>query len=170
MFCSGTNYRCLWTGPKVGPTKTFFRVFSCSSNVGFVPVSDLLVMYSSIWRDVFSSPKIKIWLESFRRPQISQNISCFGRSVTLIIDNRRIDNVCLRISRKLNIECLVWYALSILTFCISLLLRGSLTFAKKNMAGKLFFAFAKIRVPLVCTYVHCTKWSRNISLIHVKVR
>jgi hypothetical protein len=41
---------------------------------------------------------------------------------------------------------------------------------KKNMAEKLFFVFAKIRVPLVCTYVYCTKWSRNISLIHVKVR
>ena len=41
---------------------------------------------------------------------------------------------------------------------------------KKNMAGKLFFVFAKIRVPLVCTYVYCTKWSCNISLIHVKVR
>jgi hypothetical protein len=41
---------------------------------------------------------------------------------------------------------------------------------KKNMPGKLFFVFAKIRVPLVCTYVYCTKWSRNISLIHVKVR
>ncbi len=41
---------------------------------------------------------------------------------------------------------------------------------KKNMAGKLFFVFVKIRVPLVCTYVCCTKWSRNISLIHVKVR
>ncbi len=25
-------------------------------------------------------PKTKIWLESFRMPQISQNISCFGRS------------------------------------------------------------------------------------------
>ncbi len=25
-------------------------------------------------------PKTKIWLESFRRPQISQNISCFGSS------------------------------------------------------------------------------------------
>ncbi len=41
---------------------------------------------------------------------------------------------------------------------------------KKNMAGKLFFVFAKIRIPLVCTYVYCTKWNRNISLIHVKVR
>jgi hypothetical protein len=41
---------------------------------------------------------------------------------------------------------------------------------KKNMPGKLFFVFAKIRVPLVCTYVYCTKWSRNILLIHVKVR
>jgi hypothetical protein len=40
---------------------------------------------------------------------------------------------------------------------------------KKNMPGKLFFVFAKIRVPLVCTYVYCTKWSRNTSLIHVKV-
>ncbi len=40
---------------------------------------------------------------------------------------------------------------------------------KNNMPGKLFFVFAKIRVPLVCTYVYCTKWSCNISLIHVKV-
>ncbi len=35
---------------------------------------------------------------------------------------------------------------------------------KKNMAGKLFFVFAKIRVLLVCTYVRCTKLSRNIEI------
>ncbi len=44
MFCSGTKNQCLWTGPKVS-TKTFFRVFSCSSYVGFVPVSNLLDTY-----------------------------------------------------------------------------------------------------------------------------
>jgi hypothetical protein len=36
-------------------TKTFFPVFSCSSYVGFVPVSNLLDMYCLIWRCVFLS-------------------------------------------------------------------------------------------------------------------
>ena len=36
---------------------------------------------------------------------------------------------------------------------------------KKNMPGKLFLVFASVIVPLVCKYVLCTKWNRNISLI-----
>ncbi len=35
--------------------ENFFRVFLCSSYVGFVPVSNLLDMYSLIWQGVFSS-------------------------------------------------------------------------------------------------------------------
>jgi hypothetical protein len=56
-------------------------------------------------------------------------------------------------------------------FSISPYRSGALShLRKKNMAGKLFFVFAKIRVLLVSTYVYCTKWSCNVSLIHVKVR
>jgi hypothetical protein len=41
---------------------------------------------------------------------------------------------------------------------------------KKNMPGKLFFVFAKEGVPLVRTYVLCTRRRRNISLIEDLVR
>ena len=43
--------------PKVEPyslPKPFYRVFLCSLYVGFVPVSDLLDISSSIWGGVFS--------------------------------------------------------------------------------------------------------------------
>ncbi len=42
-------------GQSLQPTKTIYRVFLCSSYVGFVPVSDLLDMYCLIWRGVFLS-------------------------------------------------------------------------------------------------------------------
>jgi hypothetical protein len=41
---------------------------------------------------------------------------------------------------------------------------------KKNMPGKLFFVFAKEGVPLVCTYILCTRRCCNISLIEDLVR
>jgi hypothetical protein len=81
------NYTAKYVRLVLTTYENFFHVFLCLLHVGFVPVSNLLDMYSSIWQGVLLSkflfvtdPKPKIWLESFWRPQISQNISCFGRS------------------------------------------------------------------------------------------
>jgi hypothetical protein len=65
--------------------KNFFRVFLCSSYVGFVPVSNLLDMHSSIWRGVFSSkflfvtgPKPKFGWRVFGGPRSPKTFHVLG--------------------------------------------------------------------------------------------
>jgi hypothetical protein len=52
FLCLGNTNTYGWT---LQPTKTIFCVFLFSSYVGFVPVSNLLDIYSSIWQGEFSS-------------------------------------------------------------------------------------------------------------------
>ncbi len=66
-------------------TKTFFCVFLCLSYVCFVPVSNLLDMYSSIWWGVFSSkflfvtdPKPKFGWRVFGGPRSPKKFHVLG--------------------------------------------------------------------------------------------
>jgi hypothetical protein len=79
------SFLLLASGWSLQPTKTFFRVFSCSSYVGFVPVSDLLDMYSLIWQGVFSSkflfvtdPKPKFGWRVFGGPRSPKTFHVLG--------------------------------------------------------------------------------------------
>ncbi len=72
-------------GWSLQPTKTFFRVFSCLLYVGFVPVSDLLDMNSSIRQGVFSSkflfvtdPKPKFGWKVFGGPRSPKTFHVLG--------------------------------------------------------------------------------------------
>ncbi len=65
--------------------KPFYRVFLCSSYVGFVPVSDLLDIYCSIWRGVFSlkflfvtDPKPKFGWRVFGGPRSPKTFHVLG--------------------------------------------------------------------------------------------
>jgi hypothetical protein len=71
-------------GWSLQPTKTFF-VFFCLSYVGFVPVSDLLDMFSLIWQGVFLSkvlfmtdPKPKFGWRVFEGPRSPKTFHVLG--------------------------------------------------------------------------------------------
>jgi hypothetical protein len=65
--------------------KTFLCVFLCSLYVGFVPVSNLLDMYCSIWQGVFSlkflfmtDPKPKFGWRVFGGPRSPKTFEVLG--------------------------------------------------------------------------------------------
>ncbi len=78
-------------GQSLQLTKTFYRVFLCSSHVGFVLVSNLLDIYCSIWRGVFLSkflfvtdPKPKFGLRVFGGPRSPKTFHVLGDPKTFM--------------------------------------------------------------------------------------